>query len=599
MLRIKKLNSLILSFVLIFISVFYLPLTVNADIVKMGVITEPGTRETGISIRAAASSGSAKVTTLHDGAHVNVLGIESDSSGVAWYKISFPSSDGTKIGYIRHDYLKTFDYNTNPTFEEQLAQFPQEYHAALTALHQKYPNWIFRADHIGITFDKALALEDYENVRLIDGSLQSLRSMRRGCYDWSTNSWITYEGGWYGASRELIAYYMDPRNFLNENDIFMYMKQVYDSNTQTLQGVNDILKGTFIDTTVADTNDEFYGKTYAEVIIAAAQRSSVNPYILASTIIQEQGTNGATLGKGVTYNGVTVYNFMHWKATGKTDADIINNGAAYAFSNGWTTPSKSIIGGAIMYSSGYLYRGQDTYFYKNYDLIGTNPNFAYASHQYAQNAADSYSSAKKLAKMYVGKTDIALTFRIPVYKDNSLPNVVSPYPEKSNNLNNYYFNKIEVTGLTPSFSRFNYDYSLAINDNTSVYVEMPSGASLASQNTYNLKKGDNAVVLTVKAQTGFTNNYVINVSAAEACTLTVTTDKSTIPTPTPTVKKGDTNGDGKISLSDLSNVRLHLLGTIKLEGDRFTGADTNSDGKISLSDLSNIRLHLIGTITLG
>ena len=594
----KKINSLFLSFILVFISVFTVYLKIDAVIIKMGIVTEPGTIPTGISIRADATTSSSKVATLQDGTEVEVLGSEKDKSGnnYWWYKISFATSEGTKVGYIRDIYITLFDYNTNPTFEEQLAQFPQSYHGALISLHSKYPNWIFKADNLYISFNDALNLEDYANVRLIDGSYESLRSMRKGCYDWNTGSWIKYEGDWYGASRELIAYYMDPRNFLNENDIFMYMKQGYDANTQTLQGVREILKGTFLDTTVSDTNDEFYGRTYSEVIIEAAARSFVNPYIIASTIIQEQGVNGATLGKGTTYNGVTVYNFMHWKATGKTDADIINSGASYAYSCGWTTPSKSIIGGAKMYSSNYLLRGQDTYFYKNYDFIGTNPNFAFATHQYAQNVADSYSSSKKLAKMYVNKTDMSITFRIPVYKDDSLPSAVSPYPEKSDKLNNYYIKDIQAYGLTPAFDKFGYEYSLSVSGDNSIYVELFDGTSLESPNTFNLNTGDNTVVLTVKSQTGFTNDYIINVHSSANCTLTVTNNKGDAVTPN--VINGDTNGDGLVSLSDLSNVRLHLLGKITLSGDRFYGADTNKDGQISLSDLSNIRLHLIGKITL-
>ena len=61
---------------------------------------------------------------------------------------------------------------------------------------------------------------------------------------------------------------------------------------------------------------------------------------------------------------------------------------------------------------------------------------------------------------------------------------------------------------------------------------------------------------------------------------------------------GDANGDGKISLSDLAKIRLHLLGEVTLKGDNLTGADANKDGKISLSDLAKVRLHLLGEITL-
>ena len=63
--------------------------------------------------------------------------------------------------------------------------------------------------------------------------------------------------------------------------------------------------------------------------------------------------------------------------------------------------------------------------------------------------------------------------------------------------------------------------------------------------------------------------------------------------------RGDTNGDGKISLIDLANVQRHLLGLMKLAGDNFTAADTNGDGKISLIDLANIQRHLLGLINLN
>ncbi|UPU39377.1 dockerin type I repeat-containing protein [Erysipelothrix sp. Poltava] len=45
------------------------------------------------------------------------------------------------------------------------------------------------------------------------------------------------------------------------------------------------------------------------------------------------------------------------------------------------------------------------------------------------------------------------------------------------------------------------------------------------------------------------------------------------------MKRGDVNGDGKISLIDLAMVKSHLLGNSKLSGDSFARADVNGDGK--------------------
>ena len=72
--------------------------------------------------------------------------------------------------------------------------------------------------------------------------------------------------------------------------------------------------------------------------------------------------------------------------------------------------------------------------------------------------------------------------------------------------------------------------------------------------------GQNTVVLTVKSQSGYTNNYTLNVRADKACTITVNGTN----TATPSYKKGDTNGDGQINGRDLANVQMDILGVKKL-----------------------------------
>lgn len=602
---VKKINCFILSFVLLLVSLFTTT-QVNAETVKIGVINEPGTVMMGVVLREDASRTAGKIITLWTGESLTIIDSKRDISGAnyTWYRGSIIKNGVTYTGYIREDMIVITEHIVDPTFEQQLAEFPESYRADLIKLHAIYPNWVFRADKLNLTFTQAVALEDFENYKLIDGSDLSLRSMRKGCYDWNTGNWIAHDSGrWYGASRELIAYYMDPRNFLNANDIYVYMQQQYDANSQTIDGVNSIIKNTFLENGYNDPSDMAYGGSYASVIMEAAKQSKVSPYIISSTIIQEHGTDGTSSlisGKLYTYvNGETtetfegLYNFFNFGASGNTKEQVIRNGLNHAKNNGWTTRSKSIIEGAKKYGQNYISIGQDTYFYKNYNIIGS----ANINHQYAQNVADQHTSAKKLAKVYVDNHDIKITFRIPVYKDNSLPTQISPYPEKSNKLNNYYFKDIQAHGLTPNYERFKYEYAITVNGDSGIYIELLDGTEFVSELTHNLKQGDNVVNLTVKSQTGFTNTYKVNVHATTACKLTVTTNKAELPKPT--VLKGDTNGDNKISLSDLSNLRLHLLGKVALKGDSLVGADTNNDGKVSLSDLSNIRLHLLGKISLN
>ena len=60
------------------------------------------------------------------------------------------------------------------------------------------------------------------------------------------------------------------------------------------------------------------------------------------------------------------------------------------------------------------------------------------------------------------------------------------------------------------------------------------------------------------------------------------------------VMKGDCNGDGDISLADVSLAALHVAGMEVLTGDNFTAADVNGDDSVTLPDVSKIALHVAG-----
>ena len=109
-------------------------------------------------------------------------------------------------------------------------------------------------------------------------------------------------------------------------------------------------------------------------------------------------------------------------------------------------------------------------------------------------------------------------------------------------------------------------------------------------------QGDNTVKITVKSETGFTNDYIINVNAATACQLIISTNGAV---QTPTVLKGDTDGNGKITISDLVLVRMHLLELTTLKDNAHTAADTDGNKNITISDLVLIRMHLLELIDLN
>ena len=532
---------------------------INGD--KVNVRTGPGTsyskvEENGISYR-----------------QVTVLATEG-----SWLKVKYMNGGVGKNGYIYNDssYVYIDRNDPNLDFNSQLANFPESYRPALIELHNKYPNWRFVPDNVNCGFEQSVQLQMSEMRKQVHVSSHpiSWRSMGKGAYDWSANTWIVTNGGWTGASREAIRYYMDPRNFLNSSEIYMFLMQSYGNVTYTADGLRSIVANTFLNT------DE-----YINIILNAGKQSGISPYIIASKIIQEQGSQG---GDNALVSGVYgYYNFFNFGASGSNTQEVIANGIETAKNNGWDTKEKSIVGGAKKLADGYVEVGQDTYYYQDFNVHFTKKLW----HQYAQAVHDARNKGLSLQKEYADKTNYTLVFRIPVFKD--MPASACPRPVENSNQNNYYFNNISVSGLTPSFYRYTYAYDLQVNGDTTVNVSIPDTASLACNTEFPLKMGNNTVVLKVKSQSGYTNDYIIYVNAIRNCTLYINKGSSAN-----AANKGDVNGDGKISVSDMATIRLHLLGKYTLSGNAFSSADVNGDNKITVSDMATVRLHLLGKYTI-
>lgn len=605
--------SLLLSFAILLSAAYLSALPLSAAAQRAYIDA------TDVNIRADATTTSKSLGKISND-FVTVIGQKKGTdNSYTWYNITY----GSITGYIRGDYVTLINDETDKTFEEQIAEFPESYRPFLRELHAVYPNWKFYADNISMTLDEAVQLEITRKL-VQNTSSKSWLSMGLGAYDWNTGKWVPQDTNWYVASREVIKYYMDPRNFLNASYIYSYMQLNYDPSRQNEEGVKSIIKGTFLEKGYSDPKDTAYGGSYSKVIMAAAQSSGVNPYVLAATIIQEQGSAGTSdliSGKYPGYEGY--YNFFNVNASGSTTAQKIINGLSYAkreikdehgktIKYSWNTRSAAIIGGAAFCGNNYVSKGQNTYFYMNYNI--KDPGNIW--HEYAGAVHNAASSGNLVSKTYKELKNAELDFLIPVYED--MPSELSALPAKNSNLNNYYFNSISVSGLTPSFSRFTYSYDLKVTGNTTIKVTMPSGASYVSANSYALGAGINTIRLKVKSQSGYTTDYVIDVNASKACTLYIDSGKGIVPgepeepeTPDPDpdpepepeepakILKGDASGDGKISLIDLAIVQRYLLGLVDLTGNNYIGADASGDNKISLIDLALIQRHLLGLIVLS
>lgn len=59
------------------------------------------------------------------------------------------------------------------------------------------------------------------------------------------------------------------------------------------------------------------------------------------------------------------------------------------------------------------------------------------------------------------------------------------------------------------------------------------------------------------------------------------------------IVNGDINGDGKLTVTDISKLVLHIVELQMLEGNQVLGADMNKDGKISTTDISQMKKYIL------
>lgn len=326
---------------------------------------------------------------------------------------------------------------TDSAFEKSISAFPDSYKSYLRTLHNKYPKWKFVAYNTGINFQTAVNKEFSNNRSLIENSFSKLlKSNGSGNYNVSTGTYIAKDGGtWVSASKNCVAYFMDPRNFLNSTHIYMFEQLSYDSSTQTKAGVEAILQGSFMHKTKIGyiTTKGKYKSTdiyYSDQILEAAKQSKVSAYYLASKIIQEIGTkaNSKYAGMGASgsvsgtysksYTGI--YNFYNIGAT--SSGTPIANGLSWAssgsgYSRPWNTPMKSINGGAEYIGEKYINCGQNTVYYQRFN-VNKSSTYALYTHQYMTNIYGAASEASITAAAYesLGIASLAKTFVIPVYK---------------------------------------------------------------------------------------------------------------------------------------------------------------------------------------
>ena len=476
----------------------------------------------GVRIREKVVNGNI-VAQLDTGYPIEVLEEVNADDGYKWYKIKFSKNDKEKEGYVRSDLVTIVNtnYNTQSSdadFEEQIKEFPDDYKAQLRALHEKYPNWQFEAVKTGLEWSDVVKNESKVGRNLVaKTSIASWKSTEPQAYNWASNTWYGFDGGsWAAASTELIQYYLDPRNFLDDSGIFQFETLEF-KDYQNVDGVKNALAGTFMAGDYSDTDGET--RSYASTFFEAGQNYGINPYHLASRAVQEQGVLGRSQSIAGNVSGLeNLFNYFNIGAFAANGNSATINGLYYAagadenYLRPWNSRYKSINGSAKYIADKYVSVGQNTLYFQKFNVVNSK-NGIY-SHQYMSNiVAASYESAR-LKKAY-SDLNTKLIFRIPVY--NNMPSAKCVKPTSDSNPNTY-LSKLWVDGysFTTEFSSVNSTYYLTVgSDVESVNIgaeAVSSSSSVGGTGTYTLNSGENRVQVVCKAQNGATKGYTIVIS---------------------------------------------------------------------------------------
>ena len=581
-----------------------------------------------VSVRMRASSSSSKITDLIYGSNVTIIGEEG-----SFYKVIY---DGLNTGYMSKSYvLKDNEYKlNNPEYCNALvaAGFPASYCPYLSYVHSKHPTWTFTPIRTGLDF-----YNDVVNGEEGKNCLTTTNDVYRA------GTTVCDAGGYYFVNQTVNAYFLDPRNFINEKTIFMFENLHYTPMAQNREGVKSILGSTSFLVTKTDTD----GSSYIDYYLGAGEEANVAPMHLASRTKQEgassesygpvTGTVTSTLPE---YGNRTLYGFYNFYNIGASNGKQPQlNGLAYAagyrgisdvsttYGRPWNTRRKAIYGGAHFIGSSYINQGQNTLYLQKFNVNPVNTNVRY-THQYMSNILSPYSEGKSMKSAYdkMSLTETDFNFAIPVY-ENMPDQTYQPSLLNGNNL----LSSINLDGKPlENFDSDILEYTqYVLSSKTQVSVSAVSNSAdskIEGTGNINLPNETNVITIKVTAQNGEVRNYKITIIRVQDTTtveevvaklgvkvngsymygLSVGIDASTIVasvakiSPTASVVISDAAGNVKSgALSTGDKVRLKTLTSAEKTYEFAINGDVNGDGFVDIKDLLRVQKHLLGTVNLA
>ena len=480
---------------------------------------------------------------------------------------------------------------------------------AITSLKSSHPNWNFKILYTGLDWYEVI-----QNEYVGHGATPTnLVPANSSTYN---NKWICsicgdkiYDtGDWHCASEEAIKYMIDPRNFLDDSNIFQFLELTY--TDYNYEQIVNMVSGSYLNTT-----------NTIDAIIDSAKTYNVNPYYIIARLIQEQGKSGTELVNGNGYNGnyAGYYNAFNIGATGNTRADVILNGLKRALKEGWTSLETSIKGGTRIIAKSYISRGQNTLYLQKFDVESSDGTLY--THQYMQNLLAAKNEALRITKVVsnIG-IDNSYNFIIPVYEN------MPQFTQTESNLEYSITDdlvSVNVTGTLRMRNAPSGGQTIGWLNGGDILTRVEMAQDKVNGTYWDKVKSASGVYGYVARET-YENaqEYKLYLVPVEEIQPEEPDQGETLPDVEPEIPKpddgeidlpetkpeddennkeevvevkiGDVNNDGKISPTDYVLIKNHIMQIKLLQTDiEKKAADINKDGKISPTDYVLVKNHIM------
>jgi len=207
---------------------------------------------------------------------------------------------------------------------------------------------------------------------------------------------------WSFGSNNIVSYYMNADNFIDDKGKYMFMKLDKTLDNVTADDLNSVLKG--------KGSLEGMGQDFVDT----ANKYKINVVYLVYHALHESNNGKSNLASGnIKISGQSTYNFFGIHAY---DSDPDKLGSQYAYDNGWVTPKDALEGGIKFIAENYIYNTKPVYSdRKTLYTMKWNPSYP-ASYEYATDVQWAYNISKLMYnsfKQILDKNNI--TYEIPKF----------------------------------------------------------------------------------------------------------------------------------------------------------------------------------------